>query len=357
MIKNGLVLRKFAPSGINLDGEIYAALFSDANGKGAIANELDDVTEYINEFILNDDIDKMTGTNLDTIIMFFSGQERLFEESDENYLMRFKSLTARFSDTVWGTKWNILHVFEGLFAKNGTTIYIVENTNDWAKDNLLTNYEFEESIGWSLAGCSYERVARFSKSRGVLFSSGSGTCKQILSALSGTYVFHCFIKGEVSLLVKDKATSEYWNEKSETWTSDVSSKTAICNDWDVLTLFVTTDKERDLEFTIQGTAGSVADFSAVFKKQNYCSYTVAVQFTGEVTGEVIGKVIGKVVHAAGGGNDPSPEVSNYDNASYYEHDFYEGFMSGSSKQRYEDLLQILNPCGIKPYLMFIDRNF
>ena len=166
----GLSLRDLTASGINKEDDLYKVMYSDDDGNGAAARELDEAKVFIDYYTRTDDVRNHRGITLNSIIELFTGLRRRVSEKDSVYLRRFLSITERKKDEVWGTKWNIKHVFEAHFL--GINVYVCENTDDIDR-NLLENGDFEddehgENTGWELGGdARLTGAARFSGRLGI----------------------------------------------------------------------------------------------------------------------------------------------------------------------------------------------
>ncbi|KKL04390.1 hypothetical protein LCGC14_2616550, partial [marine sediment metagenome] len=148
-------LNERMPNLLNISDETYEALFgkvdftpnvpivdSEDYGCGAIVNELEYLRGYIDRMSATVDIDDMEGSLLDSVLEFFSHLQRIWDETDANFLNRFHALIRRGANPRWMTIWSMVDVFSYFFAK--TDIYPIEN---YVETNLLLNGGFEDGSG------------------------------------------------------------------------------------------------------------------------------------------------------------------------------------------------------------------
>lgn len=343
----GAELLKNLPGGLNLTDPTIEAIVSDDAGDGALANEFDDLIEYVDSYTQNDDVDNHVGEMLDKTVDFFIGMERYFEESDTALVNRFKAITARAGDLVFGTPWNIKHVFEKYFPT--ATIYVIENTGASAA-NMMLDSDFEGETGWSLDGCTLDSGARFSKAKGLLLP-GAGTCQQNIAVTAGTFSLHFFLKGSCIVKITDDA-GMYWNSSTMTWQLAEHGNAFTAKDWADQQMFIIKKSVSSLKVKLCGVSGSTGyvDHGSFVEKYTYGTFTVVVNFSGEVVGDVM--------HLAGGTTDPDPlKVPDYSKAGYFDQVFFTGVSAGFAKDIYQDILDLIKPFGIKAYLEFAERDY
>jgi hypothetical protein len=346
-LKEGANLIEFMASGINKNDPVFQAIFSNPEGEGAIANELEEVVKFIDYYTKTDDVVNHKGDTLDLIIQMFTKFDRYLGESDTAYLRRMQAITQRKGDKIWGNKWDIIHVFETYFP--GRRIYLCENTSS-LETNSIINGDFEEPGGWVLgSGAVIARDARFSKDRGLLFN-GSGICTQSITVIhGGVYTLHFFLKGECNIQIQCN-DGQYWNAKSLSWLASPTLNNYSREEWDNDFMFIRAGDNSVLTVTFKATAEKAAyiDYVRLFKKEKNPSYTIIVNHEGFPT-------IGKTLHLAAGGEDPSHDVLDYSNESYFDHSYIVGSKSSYTHNIYSEILDIIRPKGIKAYVEFAER--
>jgi len=351
----GLNLRDFTAAGINKEDELYKVLFSDDEGNGAWAGELDKALEFINYYTKTDDVRNHKGVPLEMIIKEFSAFRRMMFEPDANYLRRFLAVTERKKDETWGTKWNIQHVFEAYF--NMVNFYVAETT-DHRDNNLLENGDFETNEAWKLkGGAAYKGDARFSGKRGLYFNGMPGKCKQSVEGLqNGEYTLHFFIEGKCGVRIKN-AEGKYWNSTAKpnnyilSWQNEEFINEFEGKSWMDVFCFVILPEPMDItiEFIPQNGIECKIDYVRLFRKLLNPSYTVVVQFEGW-------QVTEKSLHLGVGKDDPIDGV-DYSKESYFDHSYIVGRYGAHRKEVFESLLTIVRPRGIQPFLEFIEKEY
>jgi hypothetical protein len=343
----GSELIKNLPGGFNEADPTIQALFFDGDSDGALANEFEALINYVDSYTRSDDVENQTGEMLEKTVSFFIGMERYFEETDAALINRFMAITARAGDSVWGTGWNIKHVFEKYFPS--ANVFIVENTGESTANKLL-DPDFEGETGWTLAGCTLETSARFSKSKGLLLP-GSGTCKQIISLAVGTNSLNFFLKGSCSVKIID-ASGNYWNGQNHSWQIAEYTNTFSSNEWANQQLFIITKSMTNITLNFCGVNGTLGyvDHGSLVEKFSYGTFTVVINFSGEV--------VGNVLHLSGGTKDPDAvAIPDYSKAGYFDQVFMTGVAAGFAKDIYQDILDLIKPFGIKAFLEFAERDY
>ena len=355
-VSQGLNLIDYMASGINTEDEVFKAIFSDDEGNGAAAIELDKVLEFINYYTKTDDVRNHRGYTLEMIIKEFTGFRRMLYEPDSIYLRRFLAITERKKDEVWGTKWNIQHVFEAYF--NWVKIYVSECTNDITK-NLLADGDFEDDDGdWETTGeAGYTGGARFSGKRGLFFNGSPGTCKQEISDLQeGVYTFHFFIQGKCGVIIKN-SNGKYWNATAKPknyilkWQDEKFINEFKGVEWQDVFCFLVMPEAMDItiEFVSLENENCFIDYARLFEKPLNPSFTVIVQYEGY-------QVTDKSLHLARGKDDPIDGV-DYAKESYFDHNYIVGRMGAHRREVFNSLLEIIRPLGIQPFLEFIEKEY
>jgi hypothetical protein len=344
----GLNLIKYTATGINTEGEIYKAVFSDDEGNGALALESDALVDFINYYTRTDDVRNHRGNSLDMIIKEFTNFNRRVLESDEIYLRRFLAITERKKDRVWGTKWNIRHIFETYFA--GIEAFVAENTSD---ADLIVNGDFEEAAeGWNIeGGARISYSARFSGSRGLYFNRTPGAASQSVNLERGVYVLHFFLQGNVDVEIKN-AAGKYWDMNSLEWLDKSLVNKFGGGIWDDQSMFIKVLSEEGDTITIKfiGTEDYVItlDYVRLYRKLPYPTYTVIVKYEGYT-------ITDKTLHLGKGREDPDPAITWYPRESYFDNSYVVGRIGAYRKEVYLSLLEIVRPKGIKAYVETIER--
>jgi len=352
----GLNLIDFTASGINTEDEVFKAIFSDDEGNGSYAIELDKVLEFINYYTKTDDVRNHKGYTLEMIIKEFTGFRRMLYEPDSIYLRRFLAITERKKDDVWGTKWNIQHVFEAYF--NWVDIFVSECTND-IKSNFLLGGDFEEDDDWVTGGeACYTKEARFSGKRGLYFNGNSCTCKQDISDLEkGVYTLHFFMEGKCGVKIKD-SNGRYWNGTAKPnnyvlkWQNGEFINRFEGAAWQDVFCFIILPEKMDItvEFVALENENCYIDYARLFKKPLNPSYTVIVRYEGyQATTD-------KILHLGPGKEDPIDGI-DYARESYFDHHYILGRRGAQRREVFNSLLEIIRPLGIQPFLEFIEKEY
>ena len=339
----GSSLLSMLPSGISRECSVIKSLFSDSAGSGAIANQLDDLITFVDDYSAIDDVREKKGESLTKIANYFIGLERYHEETDQNLINRLMAITTRGGDVVWGTRWNIKRLFENYFAN--ASIFVCENTSNQT-ENLIKDYDFEENDGsWNLAGCTRTLDAAFSESYGVN-TGPAGICKQSVSLSAGTYSLHFFNKGSGNVVVKNTTTGKYWNRNTQAWVNSMIEIPVASEKWEDRQEFFKISSLGSIEISFMGTTGSSlnVDYVRLTKKLKHGEFTVIIHYEGNTSG--------KVLSLEKGISDPIPGI-NYDRASYFDVAFMQGKASGTARDIYEDVLDIVKPSGVKANIEFL----
>jgi hypothetical protein len=344
----GLNLRKYTATGINVEGEIYKAIFSDDEGHGAVASELDFLVDFINYYTKTDDVRNHRGSSLDLIIKEFTNLNRRVLEKDEIYLRRFLALTERKKDQIWGTRWNIRHIFETYFA--GIEVFVVENTSNI---NLAVNGDFEEgNEGWNIeGGAELSYSARLSGSRGLYINRVSGAVSQSFTLERGVYVLHFFLQGNIDVEIRN-STGKYWDMNSLEWLDNAPANKFESGIWDDKSMFIKVlpGEEDTVNIKFIGTEGYVVtlDYVRLYKKLPYPAYTVIVKYEGYTIAD-------KTLHLGKGMEDPDPAITWYPRESYFDNSYVVGRIGAYRKEVYLSLLELIRPRGIKAFVETIER--
>jgi hypothetical protein len=343
----GLNLIKYTATGINTEGEIYRSVFSDDEGNGALAHELDTLVDFINYYTKTDDVRNHKGISLDLIIKEFTNFNRRVLEKDEIYLRRFLAITERKKDLVWGTKWNVKHVFETYFS--GIEVFVAENTSDI---NLIMNGDFEDmDENWNIeGGAEISYSARLSGSRGLYFNRTSGAASQSVNLERGVYVLHFFLEGTVDVAIKNSA-GKYWDMNRLEWRDNLLVNNFESGIWDDQSMFIKVLPEEDsIDIRFIGTKDYVItlDYVRLYRKLPYPTYTIIVKYEGYAVAD-------KTLHLGKGMEDPDPAITWYPRESYFDNSYVLGRIGAYRKEVYLSLLEIIRPKGIKAFVETIEK--
>lgn len=344
----GLNLREYTATGINIEDEVYKAIFSDDEGRGALALELDASVDFINYYTRTDDVRNHKGTSLELIVKEFTNFNRRVQEKDEIYLRRFLAITERKKDEVWGTKWNIKHVFEAYFS--GIEAFVAENTADM---DLIINGDFEEdNDSWTLeGGAEISYSARFSGSRGLYFNRIQGSAVQFIDLEKGFHVLHFFLQGKIDVEIKSSA-GKYWDMDKVEWSDNPLVNRFESGIWDDLSMFIKVlqDEGDTLAIKFIGIEDAVTsvDYVRLYKKLPYPTYTVIVKYEGYAVAD-------KTLHLGKGTEDPDPAITWYPRESYFDNSYVLGRIGAYRKEVYFSLLEIIRPKGIKAFVETIEK--
>lgn len=344
---NGLKLRQIIASRLLQDGTVFKALISDKYGKGAIANELDAVESFIAYFGYTQTITELQGDPLDLFVKQFTGQVREQFETDEMLRARFLTLTYRAGDTIWGSYWNTLHIFETFIPT--ADIYILENTDT---TNIMPDGDFEGEL-WVLNNAVYNTSLGnvFSGNRSVSFTANGGTATNtviLTPTEQTTYFMHFFHKGNVSLSLQDD-TGLWWD--GTTWQAvehkfdftQTGSKWATHN----IHFFLGTTKTITVKF--EGENNSLLDFVQLYLKDASPSFILLVSFSSGVTTDI------QTTSMFVDGADPVAGA-DYTQATYFDEAYISGDIAGNVFLIYNDILQMIKAAGVKATLVVVSRG-
>ncbi|GHV91996.1 hypothetical protein AGMMS50268_24990 [Spirochaetia bacterium] len=316
---------------VNKEDEIFKALFANPEETGAIETIFNSLEATRNEWCNNSNVYNQTGEMLEKTLSYFSVLERLFEEDDESYKNRNALLFYRNGDTLWGDKWDILGIFKAYF--NTDQVFIVNDTNS-KDENLFLDGDFEEKNTWEMIGCHYSGEARFSEGTGILFNTANAVCRQSVDVdPNSTYFVHFFLKGNIWVQIRDNR-GLYWKaDQGEfgEWVSSPAFSSFSSEEWDARRLFILTDGSVNgitVSFVSLDDSIAYLDYTRLFKKGNWSSFTLIASFSGLYTKDTLTMAPGKddpvrrrdysmYGHFSAGRNDGSDPV-NPDNLSFVE---------------------------------------
>jgi hypothetical protein len=345
----GLYLLDYLATGLNKTDPVLQAIFSNFEGEGAIANEIDELIAFIDYYTKTDDVRGHKSDALEMIIKTFTKLNRHISEPDNIFLRRMLALTERKGDVIWGNAVDIEHVFETYFAD--IKAYVCENTN---KDNLLPDGDFEKDDDWHLeGGASFEYGSRFSEKRGLHFDGTAGAfCSQHLGLLNpAVYVLHFFLLGKCGVIIKN-SEDQYWNADENTlaWSDDeIVNRFESVEFRDVFCFLRLTDNAPQLEIRFVSLDGEEAsiDYARLFAKPKNPSYTIVIQYEGYTLSE-------KTLHLGSGNVDPDPDI-DYSKESYFDHSYIVGRKGAYRSEVYKNVLDTVRPRGIEVFVEFIEK--
>ena len=354
-------LRANFPKTVNKTGSVFSSLVANEEGTGAIEYELNHLIEFMKDWTGTPDIYEQHGDMLDMTVQFYSFLERFTDETENSIKNRFGAIFVRGHDSVWGTPHDVKDVFRQYFPS--AVVYLVENTNNAATENLITDGEFTtDSNDWIYNGSPITTAdlsadARFSKEYGVELANNDTLSQSVsLSIETGsteTFFLHFFMKGKCKVSVKNNS-NKYWNPLTETWTDNAAYAEYDNSDWDNCSLFFFADDTvTGVEIEFIGTDSTTAaflDYVRLFQKRNYPSFTVIVHFEGDSSSV-------KILKLAPGEADQSAEISDYTLYYYFDHSFMSGVAAGFAQDIYDDLLDYMRAQGVKAYLDIVVKDY
>jgi hypothetical protein len=350
--QEGLNLLDGLATGINKIDPVVSTIFSDFDGTGAAANEIEALLPFIDYYTKTGDVINHRGYTLEMIIKLFTGLRRRVNEADRIYLRRMLALTERKGDTVFGNGMDLEHVFEMYIS--GVKAYIAENTN--AENlNLIVDGDFEEDK-W-IVNAAYAYEARFSKRRGLFLDGDGKYCRQTLESgfEGGWYTFHFMLKGTCALRIRD-GDGRCWNANEQIFLGDVILRWVddcqnryTTEDWKDICVVIRVAKNARLVFeflSVEGEAGYV-DHVRFFIKPPHPSYTLIFQYEGYA-------VNSQSLHMSVTGHDPAAGT-RYEKESYLDHAFIVGRLGAYRKEYYQSLMDIVRPRGIQAFSEFVEK--
>ena len=355
-------MRGTFPKTIDKSKPVFSALIANSEGTGAIQKQVADLLQYMKEWTSTPDIYEQTGDMLDKTATFFSFLERFSNETEASFKQRIAAIFIRNHDTKWGTPYDVKSVFKQYFPH--AIIYLVENTNkidaaEPGQGNLFLDGDIETDTptDWNLTNCSATVSARFSKSYGIELNQAGAVLSQSVNVDSeSAYFLHFFLKGKVTVQIKDNANN-YWNNTTKEWSASPVDNTYELDDWDNISLyFITAENASSVTvyFKYVDTLTYV-DYFRLFRKQPYGSFTVIAHFEGN-------SAVGAFGLAAGDADpnietqESTPPQPRYGNYGYYDKSYLSGVPVGFAQDIYEDLLDYLRAQGVKAYLEIVIKD-
>jgi hypothetical protein len=351
-MNEGLYLLDFLPAGIDKSDPVIQAVFSNSEGEGAIANEIEELLRFIRYYAMTPNVRDHSGYTLEMVTQLFAKIKRQLMETDDRLLRRMLALTARSGDTVWGNATDIERVFEYYFTS--IKAYICENTN---ADSLIADGSFEEADSWRLTGgAEYTDEARFSGERGLFFDGTQGSCSQPTAyLLQGVYVLHFFLAGKCGVKIQD-SLGRYWNAKAEPDRYALRWETAeVINSfetpaWKDVYCFIVLPNISALTITFISLDGEEAsiDYVRLFQKPLNPSYTLIIQYKGY-------KITPRTLHLGARCSDPIADV-DYAKESYFDRSYIIGRLGSYRGTVYKTLLDAVRPRGVQAFIEFVEKS-
>lgn len=341
----------FSPK-VKKTGEIFSAMIANEDGTGAIEKMFAYGDQVADVYTKTDNVYNLDNDMFDQAMGVLSHFKRFYNESDESFKKRNKSVFIRAYDETFGTVWNMKHVFEYYFPTAKT--YIVDNIGKWT-NNLLINSNFEslvpeEVAAWELENAEISPDGAFSGQKGIKFYN-NGTVKQSADIQSGWYFVTLAIKGSGGLEVigadGDKKKLFKIGEKYQEGSG--SKRNINTRDWDFVQFFFYSESADNVTIIVHGEDETLADIVTLDKKENYPCFVVYVWFESVTVGS-------NTLHLSTDGNDPIEGI-DYEKESYYNNAFYIG-VSGKSfaEDVYNDILGLVKAAGTKGELMLITKE-
>ena len=355
-------IRECFPKTIDKSKPIFSAIIANDNGDASIQKQLQNLLDYMKEWTSTPNVYEQTGLMLEKTITFFSYLERFADETEQSLKNRFRAIFVRNHDTRWGTCFDVKNVFRQYFPH--AVVYLVENTNKIdSTEPGLANMFVDGDIGsdtpdaWSLTNCSATKAARFSKSYGIEMNQSGGILSQEVNVNSdSTYFLHFFLKGNVSVQIKDNH-NKYWDNSSKEWKNSPVNNIFTKEEWDNCSLYFITNNNTSkvtVYFNYVDTLTYI-DYFRLFAKQSYGSFTVIAHFEGDTAASAFG--------LAAGDDDPNietvqstPPQPRYGNYGYYDKSFLSGVPIGFATDIYEDLLDYLRAQGVRAFLDIVVKD-
>jgi hypothetical protein len=359
--KEGLNLLDYLATGIKKDDPAIQAIFSNDDGEGAIANEVEEVIAFINYYTRTNDVRNHLGDSLEMITKQFANITRQMQEDDTRLLRRMLALTERKGDVIWGNGLDMKHVFETYFEN--IRAFVSENTNDNGK-NLLKHGDFEDDEDgnsdddWTRTGSAvYSYEARFSGKQGIYFDgTPAGVLQNLEDLTAGLYTLHFFLLGKCGVKIRNDE-GKYWNGTANpdnyvlAWQAEECVNEFSSGEWNDMFCIIRLDAllaDLSVEFVpVEGETASF-DYVRLFEKPANPSYTITFQFEGY-------SLSSKTLHLGKGKEDPVDGV-NYKKESYFDHSFIVGRQGAYRSEVYKSVLDTVRPRGIQSFAEFVEKT-
>ena len=257
-------LRGNFPKTIDKSNPVFSSLIANDEHNAAIQEQLEDLFNYMKEWISTPNVYNQTGVMLDKTVSFFSFLERYADETEQSLKNRFAAIFIRNHDTRWGTAFDVKSVFKQYFPS--AKIYLVENTNkidDATPEfaNLLSDGDIDTDTptAWTLTDCDATSAARFSKAYGIEMNQSGGHFEQTVTVLNRkkindtepyqyknlAYFLHFFLSGRVKVRIYNSANSMYWDNENKAWSSSAVDNLFEKSEWNDCSLYFLTEGDDD----------------------------------------------------------------------------------------------------------------
>lgn len=341
----GYEVVKFLPAGWNREDEFLRAFIGDSEGVGAIAQEIQALADYIKYESRTTKADVMTGKELDYLGRVFLGLIRRHGETALKYRNTFLGIIRRGGAPVFGTKWDILWVFQQIMAKD-IAFDVVEYTN---AINLVQNADFD-FLGdpWYFNGMVELNLdAKFTALRGVDLYGPTGEAAQTFSSdLEGEYILHWYLRGTCGVQIEN-AVGHWWNGEQGLWqgerfTNYYAHGTTQDTHTDVFIDFTLSGRYEQVtaHFVWGGQRGHI-DHVRCYRRPGNPSFSLVVRYQGTLINT-------KTFHldrtyAQG---DPDPFI-DYRLKGYFDYSPIVGRRAGDRVGWYEFLMDLVCPKGVQ----------
>lgn len=305
----GDFIKSVFSSMINRSGEIFKALLADGEGGGTVEKVFSDLEETRKAWTGKRSIYDMSGEMLEKTMNLFSVLKMLPTDTEESYLNRVKLLFYRNGHTLWGCRHDILDIFKTLFRND--KVYLINNTDS---SNLLINGNFEQTTGWTLEDCSYEREARFEETTGILFNASGFLSQNVSVNTETTYFLHFFLQGNIRVKITDN-NGRCWNPNGGefgAWVTTAHFASFESSEWENHSIYFITDNNVSkvtIVFAYENGKCAFLDYTRLNEKDGSSTFSLIAVFEGVYNN--------KTAHFAPGKEDPIIAPKDYRKYGYY----------------------------------------
>lgn len=352
MTKTGKrLISNFSPK-INKSGLIFSSIVANDKGNAVLEKMFIEGDKVMKEFAGASDVYEMKGDTLDMAMKVLSPFERFYNETDESFIKRNKAIFIRNGNTTWGTKWDVMKVFEFCFPT--AKVHVLENIGKW-QNNLLINSSFESQIqteidAWQYLNCEVNGTGCFSGEKGVIFTE-SGSVSQSAEIEKGIYfvTFAAIGKTNVEIIGSDGISKKLYFMGEKITEGEGHSRVFQSDEWKFNQVFFISDKNETVTVKVGGEPGAKVDLVTLDKKTVYPRFTVYVWFDEIEVGE-------STLHLSQNGDDPIPGV-NYDKESYFDRSFFIGSTGKTfADDIYNEILNVVKAAGTKGEIAILTKE-
>jgi hypothetical protein len=209
------------PTVLDKTDPVYKAMFADDDtDTGALTNELNDLSSFIDYYTRTQSVDNAETDLLKYIASTFAGLIRNYGEPDSYLRLRYKALIERKKTSLWNGKTSIKSVFSYFYGERN--VYLIER---YPVFNLIKNGEFDSLGSWVInnSDTEFRLIYSWSFEGGIAVlinpsrANSVGYIEQCITSLSsGIYELLFFYsspkgkKGDVQFTIKNKQ-GNYWN--------------------------------------------------------------------------------------------------------------------------------------------------